>query len=153
MKSFRLSETNRAYLAGFLDADGSIYVRAKPNPTYRFGFQIAPAIVFFQSAKSKDSFKKMCTLMPFGSLRERNDGVCEYTIQRHDDLLEMIRFVEPYVRLKKKQLILLKKILTYKKRELNQIEFTKLLDLTDTFRELNYSKRRIKRILPVETKR
>ena len=40
-----------AYLAGFLDGDGSIYVRAKPNLSYKYGFQIAPYIVFFQSKK------------------------------------------------------------------------------------------------------
>ena len=153
MSILRLSDTDRAYLAGFLDADGSIYVRAKPNPTYRFGYQIAPAIVFFQSAKARESFEKMCKLMPFGSLRERKDGVCEYIIQRLSDLEEMIRLVEPFVRLKKRQLILLKKILDAKKREQNQITFTKLLELVDQFRELNYSKKRIRRILPVETER
>ncbi len=147
MKQIRLSDTDRAYLAGFLDGDGSIYVRAKPNSTYRFGYQIAPAIVFFQSAKSKDSFEKMCTLMPFGSLRERKDGVCEYTVQRLDDLEEMIRLVEPFVRLKKKQIALLKKVLDCKKREQNQAAFKKLLELVNAFGELNYSKKRIRRYI------
>lgn len=153
MKKFRLSETDRAYLAGFLDADGSIYVRAKPNPTYRFGYQIAPAIVFFQSAKARKSFEKMCALMPFGSLRERKDGVCEYTIRKLDDLEAMISLVEPYIRLKTGQVGLLKEILSFKKREQDRIVFAKLLKLVDSFRELNYSKKRIRRILPVETER
>jgi len=46
----KLSSNQKAYLAGFLDGDGSIYVRAKPNQTYRFGYQIAPYIVFYQSS-------------------------------------------------------------------------------------------------------
>ena len=53
-----LSPIKKAYIAGFLDGDGSIYVRAKPNTSYRFGYQIALYIVFFQSAKGKLSSKK-----------------------------------------------------------------------------------------------
>ena len=73
----RISLTQRAYLAGFLDGDGSIYVRAKPNSSYRFGFQIAPYIILFQSAKDKKKFEKVCSLIDFGYMRERKDGILE----------------------------------------------------------------------------
>ncbi len=43
--SKKISSTQKAYLAGFLDGDGSIYVRIKPNNTYKYGFQVAPYIV------------------------------------------------------------------------------------------------------------
>ena len=46
-----------AYLAGFLDGDGSIYVRAKKNDSYKYGFQIAPYIIFFQSKKEESNFE------------------------------------------------------------------------------------------------
>jgi hypothetical protein len=36
----KFSSEHKAYLAGFLDGDGSIYARLKPNNTYRFGFQV-----------------------------------------------------------------------------------------------------------------
>ena len=52
-----ISQTKRAYLAGFLDGDGSIYVQLKPNKTYRFGFQDAPYIVLFQSQKDQKNFE------------------------------------------------------------------------------------------------
>jgi len=50
----KLSKEQRAYIAGFLDGDGSIYVRLKPNSTYRYRFQVSPAIVFYQSEKESN---------------------------------------------------------------------------------------------------
>mgnify|MGYP001590192774 CR=1 FL=1 len=70
-----LSSIKRAYLAGFLDGDGSIYVRAKPNSDYRYGFQIAPAIILFQSAKDRSKFEEICSLINLGYIRTRKDGI------------------------------------------------------------------------------
>ena len=65
------TQNQRAYLAGFLDGDGSIYVRLKPNPTYRYGFQVAPYIVLFQSQKDRKNFERVCSLINLGYLRVR----------------------------------------------------------------------------------
>ena len=48
----KLSKEEKAYIAGFLDGDGSIYVRIKPNSSYRYRFQISPAIVFWLTLTS-----------------------------------------------------------------------------------------------------
>src|SRR3989344_888008 len=98
-----LSSTTKAYLAGFLDGDGSIYVRLKPNPTYRYGFQVAPYVVFFQSKKSKKLFDKLCSLVGSGYIRERNDGVVEYIIGKKEAIREFLTAVQPYVILKQDQ--------------------------------------------------
>ena len=82
-----LQQTHKAYLAGFLDGDGSIYVRLKPNPTYRYGFQVAPYIVLFQSQKSRKNFERICSLIGSGHLRIRKDGILEYIISKKDSLI------------------------------------------------------------------
>ena len=142
-----LSLTDKSYLAGLLDGDGSIYVRAKPNPTYKYGFQIAPYIVFFQSAKNKKLFEKIFSLLEMGIMRERKDGIIEYTINRKDSLLTMIQILKPYLILKKEQICLLEKILKTKEEIKNKKDFKNLLNLIDKFRDLNYSKKRKKRTL------
>ncbi len=53
-----ISTNKFAYLAGFLDRDGSIYVRMKPNKGYKFGFQISPYIVFFNLKKQGKNLKE-----------------------------------------------------------------------------------------------
>ena len=138
----------KAYLAGFLDADGSIYVQAKPNSTYRYGFQVAPYIVLFQSAKDKINFEKLCSQIDLGYMRERKDGILEYIIGRTDSIKKFIGLVKPYLILKEKQADLLLKILKEKENVKNESDFRKLLDLIDLFRELNYSKKRKQRLTP-----
>ena len=142
-----LSSIKRAYLAGFLDGDGSIYVRAKPNTDYRYGFQVAPAIILFQSAKDRLKFEEICSLINLGYIRTRKDGILEYTINKIDNILEFLSIVEPFVILKRKQVALMKQIIGQKRKIEQQSDFTALLKLIDSFRELNYSKRRKVRTL------
>ena len=142
-----LSSTDKAYLAGLLDGDGSVYVRAKPNPTYKYGFQIAPYIVFFQSAKNKKFFDDIFFSLEIGIMRERKDKIVEYTINRKNSLMFMIKALKPYLILKKEQICLLEKILKAKDEVENSEDFRKILNLVENFRNLNYSKKRKKRTL------
>ncbi len=129
-------------MAGFIDGDGSIYVRIKPNPTYRYGFQIAPYIVLFQSNQDRKNFEKICSIIGLGILRERKDGILEYSINRADDLKLFLKSIKPFLILKKEQAELMLKILAKKEKIKNLNDFKKLAQLVDSFRELNYSKKR-----------
>ncbi len=142
-----LTKNQSAYLAGFLDGDGSIYVRLKPNPTYRYGFQIAPYIVFFQSQKDQKKFERICGLIKLGHLRVRKDGILEYIISKNGALREFLKIVTPFLILKKDQANLMLEILDKKETVDGKKDFAKLASLIDRFRNLNYSKKRKKRIL------
>jgi hypothetical protein len=136
------SSTISAYLAGFLDGDGSIYVRLKPNDTYKYGFQVAPYIVLFQSNQDRKNFEKICSIIKLGILRERKDGILEYSINRTENLKLFLSSVKPFLILKRKQAELILKILAKKEKIKNHKDFEKLAQLVDSFRELNYSKKR-----------
>ena len=142
-----ISQTKRAYLAGFLDGDGSIYVQLKPNKTYKFGFQIAPYIVLFQSQKDQKNFEQLCSMINLGYMRVRKDGILEYIIGKQENIIKFVNLVEPFVILKKLQIVLLKKIIAAKSKVENKKDFQALAKLIDTFRELNYSKNRKVRTL------
>ena len=142
-----ISSIQKAYLAGFLDGDGSIYVRLKPNPTYKFGFQVAPYIVLFQSAKGRKNFDKVCSLIGFGYMRERKDGILEYTVGKLKDIDKLLSMIEKYVILKKEQVKLMRKILILITKVQNKKDFSKLMNLVNIFGELNYSKKRKTHIL------
>ena|SRR3989344_1224166 len=137
-----ISSTQKSYIAGFLDGDGSIYVRLKPNEDYRYGFQVAPYIVFFQSNKERKNFEKICNLIELGYIRERKDKILEYTIGREDNIKIILSAIEPYLLLKKQQANLMLKILDKKSKVKNKEDFSALMCLIDRFRELNYSKKR-----------
>src|SRR5580693_735571 len=140
MKNF--SSTQKAYIAGFLDGDGSIYVRLKPNSDYRYGFQVAPYVVLFQSSKDRTNFEKICAMIGSGYLRERNDGMLEYVIQKQDAIRELLSSLNPYLVLKSEHADVMLEILDKKSKVENKEDFIVLANLVDRFRDLNYSKKR-----------
>ncbi len=131
-----------AYLASFLDADGSIYVQLKSNTSYRYRFQVYAQITFYQAAKAKAFLEDLCALTTFGYIRERRDGICEYIIGDTESMLALLDSIEPYLRLKKEQAQLLRTIIMRKQNITSAQEFVALAELVDRFRELNYSKKR-----------
>ena len=145
-----ISSEQKSYLAGFLDGDGSIYVRLKPNSTYRFGFQMIAYVAFFQSGKHREEFEKVCKLIPYGMMRIRKDGILEYTISKQDEITEFILHIKDYLVMKKPQAELALEVMKLRKDIQTQKDFNVLMKKIDQFRELNYSKKR-KIYEPVET--
>jgi len=140
------SSTFNIYLAGFLDGDGSIYVRAKPNSSYKYGYQVAPTVAFFQSAKNRN-FLTLCKQIQFGTVRVRKDGIFEYTISKQEEIKTFLEQVSPYLVLKQEQAKLMLRIIEDKKHVETSDDFKNLLVLIESFRELNYSKKRKVRML------
>ena len=48
MKIKKLNNTDLAYIAGFLDGDGSIFAQIIEGKDYIYGFRIRLSIIFFQ---------------------------------------------------------------------------------------------------------
>ena len=139
----KLSDTEKAYIAGFLDGDGSIYIRIKPNTEYRFNFQISPAVVFYQGKKEKKHLEGLKKNLGIGYIRERNDGIVEYIIGSVENIEKLLKLILPYLRIKRKQAKLMLRVLNLKKSRKSVQNFVKMVELIDIFQELNYSKKRI----------
>ena len=138
-----MKATEKAYLAGFLDGDGSIHVRLKPNSTYKFGFQVAPSVVFYQADKEIEEIRSIRDLLGIGYIRRRKDGIAEYIIGDSESILYFLSIVTPYLRLKRKQAEILKEIIALKKKVKSASDFLCMCEKIDEFAELNYSKKRI----------
>lgn len=142
-----LNQIQKSYIAGFLDGDGSIYAQLKANPTYRYGFQVAVYVVLFQSQKDRFLFEKICSMISLGYLRVRKDGILEYIIGKTNAIREFLKMIQPFVILKREQVVLMLEILDKKECVEDKEDFRALANLVERFRELNYSKRRKKRTL------
>ena len=140
----KYSQIELSYLAGFLDGNGSIYVRLKPNQTYKYNFQISPSVAFFQSKKDEKNFAKICELVGYGSTRVRKDGIVEHVIGKQEEIKRFLLAVEPFLVLKKKQANLMLEILRKKQQVQNRTDFVCIMELIEKFRELNYSKKKSK---------
>ena len=138
----KLTKEKAAYIAGFLDGDGSIHVRLKPNDTYRYGFKVAQNIVFYQSQKEQEFLERLRQTVGGGYVRRRNDGIAEYVIGDVGTMRDLISSVLPYLILKKRQAKLLVKIFEIKEKVKNKKDFLQLAKLIDEYQNLNYSKKR-----------
>lgn len=137
-------EKTKAYIAGFLDGDGSIFLQLIRRKDYKLGYQIRASIVFFQKNNNKKILRWLIHKLRCGYLRDRNDGLSEYTIVGFKDVYKILRALEPYLLIKKKQAKLAIRII-------NRIESLPLLTSglmlrlskeVDKFQTLNNSKKR-----------
>ena len=129
-----------SYLAGFLDADGSIYVQLKKNETYKYKFQISPSVVFFQ--KDAIGLEKIQEKLAFGYIRKRKDGLTELIIGDRSSIRKLLVLVLPFLILKVKQANLMLEILDKMETVKSANDFLKIAMKIDQYRELNYSKKR-----------
>jgi len=138
-----IPDTVKAYIAGFLDADGCIMFQLIKRCDYRFGFQIRASVVFYQKSEKKSHLEWIKKVLGVGFVRDRNDGMSEYAIVGLDSVNRVLELFKPYIRLKIKQINLAKQIYSLLSGEFDLIKFVKAAELVDKFEKLNYSKRRV----------
>jgi hypothetical protein len=132
----KLTELEFAYLAGFIDGDGSIIAQIVKEEDEVYKHRIRVSVVFYQP---KDKHWFMLWLkqrLKYGTLRIRNDGISEYTITGSNPVKTLLLRLKPYIKLKKTQLTLVLEILEKKQSVKSAEEFLtlcKLVDKTQTY--------------------
>ena len=137
-----MNSTILAYIAGFLDGDGSIFFQIVPRKDYKFGFQIRSSIAFYQKTKFDNILMWLKRIFKSGYIRHREKEMSDYTIVESNEVEKILLTLQPYVKIKKKQLELGLKILEKLKSFKSPKEFLEICKMVDKFSELNYSKKR-----------
>lgn len=137
-----MDPTTIAYIAGFLDGDGSIFFQIISRPDYKLKFQIRSSIAFYQDTKNKEILEWLKEIFGAGYIRHRKTGVSDYTIVEPKEVYRILKLLQPYIKLKKKQVSLGLLILDELKNKKSKEDFFKICKLVDKFKDLNYSKKR-----------
>jgi intein-encoded DNA endonuclease-like protein len=95
-----MSDEEIAYVAGFLDGDGSIMAQLVSRKGYRLGFQIRISIVFYQKSNHSDFLFWLKEQLGYGYVRDRNDGMTEYTIVGVREVESVLKLLLPFLHLK-----------------------------------------------------
>ena len=139
-----MQDTTLAYIAGFLDGDGSIMFQLKPRSDYAYGFQIKVTLAFYQKTSNRSILEWLHENLKVGAVRDRNDGMSEYDIEGFIPVRQVLELIEPYVVLKREQvemaLQLIDKIIG--QLEPSPHEFLEWCAEVEIFQTLNYSKNR-----------
>ena len=139
-----MRNTIKAYIAGFLDGDGCIMLQLIHRHDYVLGYQIRASIVFYQKTEYKDFLYWLKKKLKDGYIRDRNDGMSEYTIVGFRPVKKVLKLLQPYIKLKKEQVKISLKVINQTpggKRYTPEL-LLKLAKEVDKFAYLNYSKRR-----------
>ena len=147
-----MEESTKAYIAGFLDGDGSIMFQLIERKGYIYGYQIRASICFYQDSNHKEGLRWLKERIGYGYIRDRNDGVSDYTIVGYDRVEQVLEMVKPYVVFKAAHVDkALKLLATIKEnRKPTAEQFLKLANVVDSYATLNYSKKKTNNAKKVE---
>jgi hypothetical protein len=142
-----LSVAQLAWLAGFIDADGTINAQIVKRDDYILKYQVRVTVTLFQSTKRHHILLCIQKLFHQGTVRKRHDGMSEFCIVGQKQVEDAVTAILPYLILKRRQARLVLQItkkLPYTKDPLVLLEACKLADkigsLTDGKRRANTSK-------------
>jgi hypothetical protein len=139
-----LSIEQASYLAGFIDADGSIIAQLVRRKDYILKYQIRVSVTCIQKMSQLHHLKEFQNEIGIGTVRDRGDGIGEFAIVGHKNVSAFLKQITPYLRNKKKQANLVLRICEQLDLTKNDPErFLELCELTDRVSELNYSVGRI----------
>jgi hypothetical protein len=137
-----MDPTILAYVAGFLDGDGSIFFQLIRKKDYCLGFQIRTSIAFYQKTENEKILIWLKEQFSSGCIRRRKTGVSDYTIVESQEVRRILTLVQPYVRLKREHVSLGLEILSKLPLATDAKRLIALSRMVDRFRDLNYSKKR-----------
>ena len=98
-----LADAKLAYIAGFLDGDGSIYPQIVKRPDSILKFQIRFTISFTQKDRRRFFLVKLKKTLGLGTFRKRKDNQCSLDIVGIDGCRALLTVFLPFIELKRRQ--------------------------------------------------
>lgn len=92
-----------AYIAGFLDGDGSLMLQIKKRKDSKAGIRFMATICFYQDSRHDEPLSWIREKFGIGYLSHRNDGMTELRINGYRQVERVLRQLLPHIRFKKKQ--------------------------------------------------
>jgi hypothetical protein len=136
------TQEHLAYIAGFLDGDGSIMAQVKNRRDTPRGWRVMLTICLYQDTRHEEPLLWMRKVFGIGYISQRKDGMTEYRINGFNSTERVLIALKPFVRFKKKQVRLalqLAPLLKSKKfSEFSQQEKLKIANLVCDIRDENY---------------
>ncbi|OGI31154.1 MAG: hypothetical protein A2343_02495 [Candidatus Moranbacteria bacterium RIFOXYB12_FULL_35_8] len=138
------SKTDLAYIAGFLDGDGSLMMQIKRrNDNGRFRFMLT--ICMYQDSRHEKTLFWMKRKFRIGYISRRNDNITELRINGYKQVERILKLLKPYIKFKKIQTkILLKSAKILQKKKISEKDYRILVDNIILIQSENYVTKRKK---------
>jgi len=149
------SKIDLAYIAGFLDGDGSLMLQIKKRGDSRLGWRFMSTICFYQDSRHETPLFWIRKKLGIGYIARRNDGMTELRINGFKPVNEILKNIMPYVKFKKHQALALSKatalLVENKISELNRAKLERIINYILTIQSENYATKNKKSKSELET--
>ena len=139
------SNTDLAYIAGFLDGDGSLMLQIKKRNDGKRKLRFMSTICLYQDTRHEETLFWMQKLLKIGYISRRNDGISELRINGFSQVQNILLKLMPFIRFKKNQakaLLKATRLLSQKSIiKLTDSNLRSLVDLIVTIQSNNYVSR------------
>ena len=143
-------KTDYAYIAGFLDGDGSLMFQLKKRKDTERGWRLMATIAFYQDTRHAKPLIWIKKRLGIGYISQRNDGITELRINGFGSVARVLSLLIPYIKFKKPQAAAISKackILENKNiSALSGSEKKQLSNFISKVQENNYATRRKKTV-------
>ena len=141
------SKIDLAYIAGFLDGDGSLMLQIKKRKDgNKSSRRFMPTICFYQDTRHEKSLYWIRNILGIGYISRRNDGMTELRINGFKQVRNIIKDLLPFIKFKKEQAKAMYCALEIllKNNQLKDSQWRKLVDCILKIQEHNYVTKRKK---------
>ena len=141
------SDIDKAYIAGFLDGDGSVMLQLKQRSDTSRGYRFMATICFYQDSRHDKPLHWIREVLGAGYVSKRNDNMSELRINGFSTVKSILVDLEPCIRFKKVQInamISACRILDANIRMLSKKQLLAIVDLILVIQNENYKAHRKK---------
>jgi len=103
-RQIKILDADLAYIAGFLDGDGSVIIQVKNSKDRPKGWRLMFTICFYQDTRHERPLFWIQKKLGIGYISRRNDGITELRINGYEQTRKILEKVYPYLKFKKKQI-------------------------------------------------
>jgi len=127
------SEVNKAYISGLLDGDGAIMACIEKHAEKKFGFRIR---IYIKISQNNFKILNWCKFITgIGNVRNVSGNEYEWLVRNQEDARLLLELLLPYLKIKKKQANLARRILNTKIKTTKRL--LKTAELADALSKLN----------------
>jgi hypothetical protein len=138
-----LSSEHRAYIAGFLDGDGSLMLQIKKRSDRKVAVRFMVTICFYQDTRHEQGLRWIRKVFAIGYLSRRNDGMSELRINGYKQVHKILSELKPYIRFKRTQVKALLEaceiLMSFTLRKLEKEKLKRLVALVLIIQNENYA--------------
>lgn len=133
-----------AYIAGFLDGDGSVMLQLKPRKLVSFGFRVRTIICFYQDQRYKKEISWIQKKLRVGYISKRDDNMIELRLEGHKRVKSILTKLYPYIVFKRKQCDFILKAIKIMEKDFTPKKLLEVCKISDKISSINYATTRKK---------